>query len=75
MVQYDAHAYTTLDECPEPNLKLMFKGQQAYVKLEAKGSGDVPCYVRTKAGELYQVKKEAVINNQMVVGQHNDTLF
>lgn len=54
-VQYDAHAYTTLDECPEPNLKLMYKGQQAYVKLEVKGSGDVPCYVRTKAGGLYQV--------------------
>ena len=65
-VQYDAHAYTTLDECPEPNLKLMFKGQQAYVKLAAKGSGDVPCYVRTKAGGLYQVlattvKKEGQI--------------
>lgn len=56
-VQYDAHAYTTLGECPEPNLKLMFKGQQAYVKLAVKGSGDVPCYVRTKTGELYQVKK------------------
>lgn len=68
-IQYDAHAYTTLDECPEPNLKLMYKGQQAYVKLEAKGSGDVPCYVRTKAVGLYQVKKEAVRNNQMVVGQ------
>lgn len=66
-VQYDAHAYTTLGECPEPNLKLMFKGQQAYVKLAAKGSGDVPCYVRTKAGELYQVKKEAVA--QMAVGR------
>ena len=25
-VQYDAHAYTTLDECPEPNLKLTYKG-------------------------------------------------
>lgn len=65
-VQYDAHAYTTLGECPEPNLKLMFKGQQAYVKLAAKGSGDVPCYVRTKAGGLYQVlattvKKEGQI--------------
>ena len=54
-VQYDAHAYTTLDECPEPNLKLMYKGQQAYVKLAVKGSGDVPCYVRTKTGKLYQV--------------------
>lgn len=59
-VQYDAHAYTTLDECPEPNLKLKYKGQQAYVKLETKGRGDVPCYVRTKAGSVFQVKKEAV---------------
>lgn len=59
-VQYDAHAYTTLDECPEPNLKLTYKGQQAYVKLEAKGEGDVPCYVKTKAGNTYQVKKQAV---------------
>lgn len=58
-VQYDAHAYTTTDECPEPNLKLMFKGQQAYVKLEAKGSGDVPCYVKASDG-TYQVKTEAV---------------
>lgn len=65
-VQYDAHAYTTLDECPFPNLKLMYKGQNAYVKLGVKGSGDVPCYVRTKAGGLYQVlattaKKEGQI--------------
>lgn len=65
-VQYDAHAYTTLGECPEPNLKLMYRGKQAYVKLAAKGSGDVPCYVRTKAGGLYQVlattaKKEGQI--------------
>lgn len=59
-VQYDAHAYTTLDECPEPNLKLAYKGQQGYVKLEAKGEGDVPCYVKTKAGNTYQVKKEAI---------------
>lgn len=59
-VQYDAHAYTTLDECPEPNLKLTYKGQQGYVKLVDKGSGDVPCYVKTKAGNTYQVKEEAV---------------
>lgn len=58
-VQYDAHAYTTADECPAPNLKINFKGQKAYVKMEAKGSGDVPCYVTTKAGVVYQVKKEA----------------
>ena len=44
-IQYDAHAYTTTDECPEPNLKINFKGTAAYVKLAAKGSGDVPCYV------------------------------
>ena len=61
-VQYDAHAYTTTDECPEPNLKLMYKGQHAYVKLKAKGSGDIPCYVQPKSGStVYQVKKEASI--------------
>lgn len=59
-VQYDAHAYTTLDECPYTNLKIKFKGQQAYVKLEqGKGNGDVPCYAKDKAGVIYQVKKEA----------------
>lgn len=57
--QYDAHAYTTTDECPEPNLKLNFKGTAAYVKLEAKGSGDVPCYVKKSDGGVFQVKKEA----------------
>ena len=61
-VQYDAHAYTTLDECPEPNLKIKFNGSPAYVKLEAKGSGDVPCYVRNKAGNIFQVKKEGSVN-------------
>ena len=60
-VQYDAHAYTTLDECPKPNLKIKFKGQQAYVKMEqGKGNGDVPCYVKDKAGVIYQVRKEAI---------------
>ena len=58
-VQYDAHAYTTLDECHEPNLKIKFKGSPAYVKLEAKGSGDVPCYVKKSDGGVFQVKKEA----------------
>lgn len=58
-VQYGAHAYTTTAECPEPNLKVGFKGQQAYIKLEAKGSGDVPCYVKTRRG-TYQVRKQAV---------------
>lgn len=58
--QYDVHAYTTTDECPEPNLKIKFNGSAAYIKLEAKGSGDVPCYVKTKAGNIYQIKKKAV---------------
>lgn len=68
-VQYDAHAYTTIDECPEPNLKLKYKGQQAYVKLETKGRGDVPCYVRTKAGSVFQVKKEAVTYVNVTITQ------
>lgn len=59
-VQYDAHAYTTTDECPEPNLKIKFKGSPSYIKLEAKGSGDVPCYVKKSDGGVFQVKKEAV---------------
>lgn len=60
--QYDAHAYTTTDECPEPNLKIKVKGQHAYVKMEqGKGNGDVPCYAKDKAGVIYQVKKEAVV--------------
>lgn len=59
-IQYDAHAYTTTDECPEPNLKINFKGTAAYVKLAAKGSGDVPCYVKKRDGGVFQVKKEAV---------------
>ena len=57
-VQYDAHAYTTIDECPEPNLKIKFKGQQAYVPLVTKGNGNVPCYVKTSGGGEYQVIKE-----------------
>lgn len=60
--QYNAHAYTTTDECPEPNLKIKFNGSPAYIKLEAKGSGDVPCYVRNKAGNIFQVKKEGSVN-------------
>lgn len=58
--QYDAHAYTTTDECPEPNLKIKFNGSTAYIKLEAKGSGDVPCYVKKSDGGVYQVHKEAI---------------
>lgn len=57
--QYDAHAYTTTDECPEPNLKIKFNGSPAYIKLEAKGSGDVPCYVKKSDGGVFQVKKVA----------------
>ena len=60
-VQYDAHAYTTTDECSEPNLKIKFKGSPAYIKLDAKGSGDVPCYVKKSDGGVFQVKKEAVV--------------
>lgn len=61
-VQYDAHAYTTVEECPEPNLKINFKGTQAYVKLMNNGEGNVPCYVKPKsANMIYQVQKEANI--------------
>ena len=56
--QYDAHAYTTTDECPEPNLKVNFNGTAAYIKLETKGSGDVPCYVKKGDGSVFQVKIE-----------------
>lgn len=60
--QYDAHAYTTVEECPEPNLKINFKGTQAYVKLMNNGEGNVPCYVKPKsANMIYQVQKEASI--------------
>lgn len=59
-VQYDAHAYTTTEECPEPNLKIKFKGSPAYVKLEAKGSGDVPCYVKKSDGGVFQVRAGAI---------------
>lgn len=59
-MQYDAHVYTTFDECPEPNLKIRFRGQQGYVKLENNGSGDVPCYVKTRSGNTYQVRKSTV---------------
>ena len=65
-VQYDAHAYTTLDECPEPNLKVTYKGQQAYVKLGSKGEGDVPCYVKKKDASIYQLIKEAVPTGSLV---------
>lgn len=67
-VQYDAHAYTTIDECPEPNLKINFNGQQGYVKLENKGEGDVPCYVKPKSEDkIYQVRKEAIPTGSSIV--------
>lgn len=59
-IQYDAHAYTTIEECPEPNLKIKFNGSAAYIKLEAKGSGDVPCYVKKSNGGVYQVRAGAI---------------
>lgn len=73
-VQYDAHAYTTLDECPEPNLKINFKGQQGYVKLENNGSGDVPCYIKPKSsGTIYQVRKEATPTGSLHVNAGTTT--
>lgn len=72
--QYDAHAYTTLDECPYPNIKINFKGQQGYVKLEGKGSGDVPCYVKAKGG-VYQVIKEACPTGAIHLGENSDLNF
>lgn len=65
--QYDAHAYTTTDECPEPNLKIKFNGSPAYVKLEAKGSGDVPCYVKKSDGGVFQVKKAAAPTGEKLI--------
>lgn len=61
-IQYDAHAYTTEDECPSPNLKIKTKdGTQAYVKLTDNGSGDVPLRVKPKSsGTTYQVKTVAI---------------
>lgn len=70
-VQYNAHAYTTIDECPYPNLKIKFKGQQAYIKLEDKGSGDVPCYVKTRWGSTYQVRKQAVPTGQFIINAYD----
>lgn len=64
-VQYNAHAYTTTGECPEPNLKIKFKGYPAYIKLEAKGAGDVPCYVKKRDGGVFQVRAEAIPTGQI----------
>lgn len=74
-VQYDAHAYTTAEECPEPNLKIKFKGSPAYVKLEAKGSGDVPCYVKKSDGGVFQVKKEAGVPTGNIIIDGADTFI
>lgn len=63
--QYDAHAYTTEDECPSPNLKIKTKdGTQAYVKLTDNGSGDVPLRVKPKSSTTYQVIASAVPTGQ-----------
>lgn len=77
-VQYDAHAYTTHDECPNPTLKIKLNGQQAYVKLVSKGSGDVPCYVKTKGGAVFQVLTSPVKpqgNFFVVKGESNWNTF
>lgn len=74
-VQYDAHAYTTIDECPEPNMKIKFKGSPAYIKLEAKGSGDVPCYVKKSDGGVFQVKKEAGVPTGNIIIYGADTFI
>ena len=75
-VQYNALAYTTTAECPEPNLKIKFKGSQAYVKLEAKGRGDVPCYVKKSNGAVYQVKKTAATptGSTTIIGMESFTV-
>lgn len=74
-VQYDAHAYTTTDECPEPNLKIKFKGSPVYIKLEANGSGDVPCYVKKSDGGVFQVKKEAGVPTGNIIIDGADTFI
>lgn len=74
-VQYDAHAYSTTDECPEPNLKIKFNGSPAYIKLEAKGSGDVPCYVKKSDEGVFQVRKEAISIGSMTVQYETNVTF
>lgn len=60
--QYNAHAYTTIDECPYPNLKIKTKsGTQAYVKLTTNGQGDVPLRVKPKSeSTTYQVQATSI---------------
>lgn len=74
-VQYDAHAYTTIDECPSPNIKINFHGTNAFVKLENNGSGDVPCYVRTPDGAAYQVRKEAIPTGEVSLEGLNKIIY
>lgn len=69
-VQYDAHAYTTIDECPAPHLKIRFNETNAFVKLENRGNGDVPLYVRMRSGEVYQVKKEAIPSGRLILNSN-----
>lgn len=74
--QYDAHAYTTTKDCPEPNLKINFKGTTAFVSLVNKGSGDVPCFVKKSDGSVYQVKKEfKVPTDWLKMNKYQDTTF
>lgn len=67
--QYNAHAYTTLDECPYPNLKVKTRsGEQGYVKLVANGQGDVPFRVKPKSEDTtYQVMSEAVPTGSIIL--------
>lgn len=67
--QYNAHAYTTLDECPYPNLKVKTRsGEQGYVKLVANGQGDVPFRVKPKSEDTtYQVMSEAVPTGSVIL--------
>lgn len=74
-VQYDAHAYTTTDECPYPNLKIKFRGQQAYVKLEPRGRGDVPCYAKTRDGTVLQVRREAIPTGEVYLEGLNKIIY
>lgn len=69
--QYDAHAYTTLEECPFPNLKINFNGTKGFVKLY--NHGNVPCYVKTADGGKYQVNKEFVVPTGSVILPRRET--
>lgn len=75
--QYNAHAYTTLDECPYPNLKIKTKsGTQGYVKLTTNGSGDVPFRVKPKSeSTTYQVVAEATPSGSLVIAGGSTVTF